>query len=98
MGASVNMETKCYILVGCKHKDNPLEIADQIMFTQACGSVTEACKYLKKMYSFPEKESRQLIYKAFVRDTTLWIQIDRDTCVRISQHKMESEVRLHGCW
>ena len=92
------METKCYIIIGCKYKDNPIEIKDQFVFAQACGSVTEICKYLKKMYNFPEKESRELIYTAFVRETRLWIQIDADTCVRISQHKMESETRLHGCW
>ena len=88
------METKCYIVVGCADGDGDYEIK----FTQACGSVTEICKYLKKMFSFPEKESRELIYTAFVRDTKLWIQMPDGRSVRISQHKMESEVRLHGCW
>ena len=92
------METKCYIVVGCEYKDNPLQISDQVIFSQACGSVTEVCKYLKKMYNFPEKDSRELIYTTLVRKSTLWIQIDRSKSVRISQHKMESEVRLHGCW
>ena len=90
------METKCYIIIGCREKDDYDKV--EIQFSQSCGSVTEICKYLKKMYNFPEKESRQLIYKAFVRDVKLWIQMDVDSCVRISQHKMESEVRLHGCW
>ena len=87
------MDTKSYTVIGCKYDDD-----DMVKFVQPCGSVTEVCKYLKKMYDFPEKESRQLIYTAFVRDTKLWIQIDLIRSVRISQHKMESEVRLHGCW
>jgi len=84
--------TKVYIIVGCADGDGDYEIK----FTQACGSVTEICKFLKKMYNFPEKDSRQLIITAFGQYTKLWIQIPDGQSVRISQHKIDAEVRLHG--
>ena len=92
------METKCYIVVGCAVGDGKYADDGVIEFAQSCGSVTEVCKYLKKMYNFPEKESRKMICEAFIRNVKLWIQVPDGRSVRISQHKMESEVRLHGCW
>ena len=92
------METRLYNVLGCKVVDNPIEIREQVEFSQPCGSVTEICKFLKKMYDFSEKECRKLIYTAFARDTKLWIQVNREQSVRISIHKMDGEVRLHGYW
>jgi len=83
--------TKIYIVTGCKYDDD-----DMIEFTQPFGSVTEVCKFLKKMYKFPEKDSRKLIINSFGLNTKLWIQIDLIRSVRISQHKVDAEVRLHG--
>ena len=83
--------TKIYIVTGCKYDDD-----DMIKFTQPFGSVTEVCKFLKKMYNFPEKDSRKLIITAFGQNTKLWIQLDLIRSVRISQHKVDAEVRLHG--
>ena len=83
--------TKLYIVTGCKYDDD-----DMIKFTQPFGSVTEVCKFLKKMYNFPEKGSRKLIINSFGLNTKLWIQIDLIQSVRISQHKVDAEVRLHG--
>ena len=87
------METKSYTVIGFKYDED-----DMITSVQPCGSVTEVCKYLKEIYNLPEKQSRELIYTAFVKDTKLLIPINLICAVRISQHKMESEVRLHGCW
>ena len=81
--------TKIYIVSGFGD-------SKRIEFTQPFGSVTEVCKFLKKMYNFPEKDSRSLIITAFGKNTKLWIQVDKEKSVRISQHKVESEVRLHG--
>ena len=86
--------TKVYIVVGCYEMDDYKKV--EVQFTQPFGSVTEVCKFLKKMYQFPEKDSRQLIITAFARKTKLWIQIDLIRSVRISQHKVDAEVRLHG--
>ena len=83
--------TKLYNIIGCKYDDD-----DMITFVEPCGSVTEVCKFLKKMYDFPEKDSRKLIITAFARNTKLWIQIDSAKSVRISQHKIEVESRLHS--
>ena len=86
--------TKIYIVVGCFEKDDYGKV--EIHFTQPFGSVTEVCKFLKKMYKFPEKDSRKLIINSFGLNTKLWIQVPDGRSVRISQHKVESEVRLHG--
>ena len=83
--------TKLYVVTGCKHDDD-----DMIKFVQPFGSVTEVCKFLKKMYNFPEKDSRKLIITAFGHNTKLWIQMPDKCSVRISQHKVDAEVRLHG--
>ena len=83
--------TKIYIVTGCKYDDD-----DMIEFTQPFGSVTEVCKFLKKMYKFPEKDSRKLIISSFGLNTKLWISMPDGHSVRISQHKVDAEVRLHG--
>ena len=44
------METRLYNVLGCKVVDNPVEIKDQVEFSQPCGSVTEICKFLKKIF------------------------------------------------
>ena len=90
------MDAKCYTVIGCKAFQKSLD--GMVEFTQTCGSVTEVCRYLKKMYSLSEKECRRLIYTAFARNTKLWIQVDDERSVRISIHKMDGEIRLHGCW
>ena len=90
------MITKCYIIVGCQEMNDFGEVV--IKHTQACGSVTEICKYLKKMYDFPITECRKLIVKAFGHKTVVWININGIDTVRISQSRVEPEVRLHGCW
>ena len=86
--------TKVYIVVGCYEMDDYKKV--EVQFTQPFGSVTEVCKFLKKMYQFPEKDSRQLIITAFARKTKLWISMPDGRSVRISQHKVDAEVRLHG--
>ena len=86
--------TKGYIVVGCYEMDDYEKV--NILFTQLFGSVTEICKFLKKKYNFPEKDSRQLIINSFGLNTKLWISMPDGHSVRISQHKVESEVRLHG--
>ena len=89
--------TKIYIVSGfvqleTDHHGN----LDLIDYTQPFGSVTEVCKFLKKMYRFPEKDSRKLIITAFGQNTKLWISMPDCRSVRISQHKVDSEVRIHG--
>ena len=80
--------TKIYIVVGC---------ADGIIdHVQPFGSVTEICKFLKKKYNFPEKDSRKLIINSFGLNTKLWIQVPDGHSVRISQHKVDIESRIHG--
>ena len=86
--------TKGYIVVGCYEMDDYEKV--EIRFTQPFGSVTEVCKFLKKMYNFPEKDSRKLIINSFGLNTKLWIQMPNGHSVRISQHKVDAEVRLHG--
>ena len=89
--------TKVYNVVGFKYIDNTLGYsADKVEYVQPFGSVTEVCKFLKKMYEFPEKDSRKLIITAFGQNTKLWIHVSDNNSVRISQHKVDSEVRLHG--
>tara|TARA_Y100000034_G_scaffold35713_1_gene43829 strand:- start:118 stop:390 length:273 start_codon:yes stop_codon:yes gene_type:complete len=86
--------TKIYIVVGKGKKDNFGRESDE--YVQPFGSVTEVCKFLKKIYDFPEKDSRSLIITAFGKNTKLWIQVGKEKSVRISQHKVDAEVRLHG--
>ena len=94
--------TKAYIVVGCYEMDDYEKV--NIRFTQLFGSVTEICKFLKKKYNFPEKDSRKLIINSFGLNTKLWIsmpakELDDDyTCcsVRISQHKVDIESRIHS--
>ena len=89
--------TKLYNIIGCEYIPESFYDEDDIVkFVEPCGSVTEGCKFLKKMYDFPEKDSRKLIITAFARNTKLWIQIDSAKSVRISQHKIEVESRLHS--
>mgnify|MGYP006417067941 CR=1 FL=1 len=88
--------TKIYIVTGCAVGDGKYAEDGVIEFTQPFGSVTEVCKFLKKMYNFPEKDSRKLIINSFGQNTKLWIQVPDGRSVRISQHKVDSEVRLHG--
>ena len=88
--------TKVYIVTGCADDTIENSIRPNIEFTQPFGSVTEVCKFLKKTYNFPEKDSRKLIINSFGLNTKLWIQVPDGRSVRISQHKVESEVRLHG--
>ena len=83
--------TKIYIVISCKYDED-----DIIQKAHPFGSVTEVCKFLKKTYNFPEKDSRKLIVNSFGLNTKLWIQIDLIQSVRISQHKIDSEVRLHS--
>ena len=89
--------TKIYIVTGCVilETDHHGEL-DLIDYVQPFGSVTEVCKFLKKMYEFPEKDSRKLIINSFGLNTKLWIQMPNGHSVRISQHKVDAEVRLHG--
>ena len=89
--------TKIYSVVGIKSEGEGFGYSnDEIDYIQPFGSVTEVCKFLKKMYNFPEKDSRKLIINSFGLNTKLWIQIDLIRSVRISQHKVDSEVRIHG--
>ena len=87
------MTTKCYIITGMdKHTEQVID------FTQPCGSVTEVCKYLKKMYNLNEMECRMKIIQALVKSTKVEIEVTNNVSALISQHKLEPEVRLHGCW
>ena len=95
--------TKIYNVVGIKFgelldaESGSFEYSEnKIEYVQPFGSVTEICKFLKKMYKFPEKDSRKLIITAFGHNTKLWIKVPDGRSVRISQHKVDSEVRLHG--
>ena len=89
--------TKVYNVVGLKSEGAAFGYSnDEIEYVQPFGSVTEVCKFLKKTYNFPEKDSRKLIITAFGQNTKLWIQIPDGHSVRISQHKVDAEVRLHG--
>ena len=69
-----------------------------IIGTFICGSVTELTKLLKERYNFDASESRKIIYTGFARNSMLWIHPSRVESVRIEQHKVEPEVRIHGCW
>ena len=88
--------TKIYIVVGCSNTDKESAVVDILRTVNPFGSVTEVCKFLKKNYNFPEKDSRKLIINSFGLNTKLWIQVDLTRSVRISQHKVDSEVRLHS--
>ena len=89
--------TKIYNVVGIISEAGDFGYSDdKIEYVQPFGSVTEVCKFLKKMYEFPEKDSRKLIITAFGQNTKLWIHVSDNNSVRISQHKVDSEVRLHG--
>ena len=85
--------TKVYNVVGIKAKAYS---NDEIEYIHPFGSVTEVCKFLKKKYNFPEKDSRKLIITAFGQNTKLWIQVPDGQSVRISQHKVDIEARIHG--
>ena len=83
--------TKVYIVIECKYDDD-----DMIQTVNPFGSVTEVCKYLKAHYNFPEKDSRKLIINSFGLKTKIWMQVDLIRSVRISQHKVDIESRIHG--
>ena len=85
--------TKVYIVTLFRKNENDAVI----LYSEPFGSVTEICNHLKKMFNFPPKESRKLIINAFTFNTKLWIQINKSKSVRISQHKIEIESRVHGC-
>ena len=88
--------TKVYVVTGCAVGDGKYADDGVIEFTHPFGSVTEVCKFLKVHYNFPEKDSRKLIITAFGQNTKLWIQVPDGRSVRISQHKVDIESRIHG--
>ena len=89
--------TKVYNVCGCVRLETEHHgILDLIDSVHPFGSVTEVCKFLKKTYNFPEKDSRKLIITAFGQNTKLWIQMPDKCSVRISQHKVDVESRIHA--
>ena len=88
--------TKVYVVTGCAKDTIKNSIRPNIEYVQPFGSVTEVCKFLKVHYNFPEKDSRKLIITAFGQNTKLWIQVPDGQSVRISQHKVDIESRIHG--
>ena len=65
---------------------------------QLCGSVTETCKYLEEKFDLNAKDMRTLIVQSFTFDTKLYYQFVDGRSIRISQHKADTTVQLHGCW
>ena len=97
--------TKVYIVNGFAKFGSVADAISAFEFTYPFGSVTEVCKFLKKTYNFPEKDSRKLIITAFGKNTKLYISMAEEddglgtlVCrsVRISQHKVDIESRIHG--
>ena len=70
----------------------------RIMSEQLCGSVTEVCKYLEAKFDLDAKDMRKFIVTAFATDTKLYYQFADGRAIRISQHKADTTVQLHGCW
>ena len=81
-----------------------------LAFTQVFGSVTQVCKFLKKMYGMSENDARERIVSAFglsvtasfivpncKKDTTFDHRTrDEQVEVVITQHKLETETRVQG--
>ena len=76
--------TKLYVI---NHNNN----------VQLCGSVTEVCKFLSN-HGLDEKQTRKLIVESFAKCKTALNIKFKNIDFNISAHRMESEVRLHGCW
>lgn len=70
----------------------------RIISEQLCGSVTEVCKFLDDKYSLDSREMRKLLVQAFAVDTKFYYQFADKRTIRISQHKTDTSVQLHGCW
>ena len=70
----------------------------RIISEQLCGSVTEMFKYLDEKFDLDAKEMRKFIVTAFSTDTKLYYQFADGRSIRISQHKADTSVQLHGCW
>ena len=65
---------------------------------QLCGSVTEICKYLDEKFDLDAKEMRKFIVTSFAVNTKLYYQFADGRSLRISQHKADATVQMHGCW
>ena len=69
-----------------------------IISEQLCGSVTEICKHLDEKFDLDAKEMRKFIVTSFAVNTKLYYQFADGRSLRISQHKADTTVQLHGCW
>jgi len=92
------MTTKLYVVNGFKRERvDEITVFDRLVYTQVFGSVTEVCKFVKKMYNMEERLTRELIVEAFGINVKTTINIpDTKKYFNVSQHKVETEVRVHG--
>lgn len=81
-----------------------------LAFTQVFGSVTQVCKFLKKMYGMSENDARNILVERFGLSVTASFIVphckkdfefdfrtrDEHVEIVVTQHKLETETRVQG--